>query len=115
MRYLIIFLFTFQALAIDVVPIKKGESVPEDGFFINKEEMSKLTQQRQNLENQIITLKQLNTLNEDRYQMLENYHQDLSYELKKEKVKSRWSGIGGFFLGTLATSLAVYAATQIIK
>lgn len=106
------------SLAIDVVPIKKGEPAPKDGFFIDKpniKKMRKINEEKKLLEKENLKLSQLNELNgkiENNYQ---KRLEDASRQITKEQVKGDLKGIGGFLLGVLATSAAAFAAAKVLE
>lgn len=118
MKYLIFILFSFQALAIEVTPVKKGDVINQDGYFVSKPEMAKIIkrdEERDNFQKQVLTLEQLNVTNKERHTIMKEFNDDLRYQVRKERVKTAWSGISGFILGTLATSVAVYTASRIVR
>jgi hypothetical protein len=118
MRLLLAFLFSFNCLAIDIVPIKKGEPSPGEGFFVSIEEMKKFRQineEKKLLEQKVLTFKDLSIVNDQRievYQKQSNYYQE---QYLKQQTKTMWSGIGGFILGAAATSLAAYGTVRLLK
>ena len=119
MRLLIVLLFCItQVFAIDVQPIKKGHKAPEDGFFVNPPNMKKLrkiNEDKKILEKENLKLKDLSAIQD---QQIDNYRElskESQKELRKEKTKGNFKGIGGFVLGVLATSLAAYAAIRVTR
>ena len=66
MKYLLIILLIINsAFAIDVTPVKKGDVVTKDGFFVDKDNMKKLRQNNEEkklLEQKSLKLKDLQTV-----------------------------------------------------
>ena len=119
MKLLLIFLLTLsQAFAIDVQPITKGSPAPDDGFFVDQPNMKKLrkiNEEKKLLEKENIDLRELSIVHETRIDNYKQMNTEVEKELRWEKTKGSLSGVGGFILGVLATSLAAYAAMQASK
>jgi hypothetical protein len=119
MKIILTLLLTIsQAFAIDVQPIKKGSPAPNDGFFVDSENMKKLrniNEEKKLLEKENIDLRELSIVHETRIENYRQLNKDVEKELRWEKTKSNFSGVGGFIIGVLATSLAAYAAMQATK
>jgi hypothetical protein len=116
MKYLLILCFLIQsAFAIDVTPIEKGAPAPEKGFFITAEalkEMRAINERKKLLEKENIQLKDLAVLNEARIENYKKLAEETQAQLRIEKTKGTFKGVGGFALGVLATSVAAYAAIK---
>jgi len=119
MKLLMLLLFTITStFAIDVVPVKKGDLAPKDGFFVDAENMKKfreINEKKKNLEKQVATLEELGRIQEHRISIYSEMLVNTEKELHKEKFKSNLKGIGGFVVGVLATSVAAYAAIRVSK
>ena len=119
MRLLILVLFAItQTFAIDVVPIKKNDPSPKDGFFISKEslkEMRTINEKKKLLERENVSLKSLGTVNEERIEIYKEQAKKTQKALSWEHTKGYMKGTGGFILGVLATTLAAFAAGKAIK
>lgn len=119
MKYLLILSLLFtQVYAIDITPIKKGDSATYDGFLVSPEEMKKLRQineEKKLLAEQNIALKDLQIVNEKRIMSYDEAYTKVSKDLRYESFKGDVKGIGGFFIGVAVTSIAAYAVTRTLK
>jgi hypothetical protein len=119
MKILLIFTFFLNyAYAIDVVPVKKGDTVQEDGFLVDPSGMKELRQINEDkklLERKATKLEDLAVINEERIETYRKLSKETEDQLRWEKTKGNFKGIGGFVLGVLATSVAAYAAIRISK
>lgn len=116
MKLLLIFFVTIsQCFAIDVTPIKKGESAPQDGFFVDAENMKalrKINEEKKILTKENIKLKDLALINEQRIDTYKEFAKKAEDHASWEKTKGNFKGMGGFIIGVLATSVAAYAAIK---
>ena len=115
---LIILLSISNCFAIDVTPIKKGEPAPANGFFIdqpNIKKMRKINEDKKVLERKVTKLEDLAVINEQRVETYKKLSRESEDQLRWEKTKGNFKGVGGFLVGVLATSLAAYAAIRIAK
>jgi len=104
--------------AIDVTPIKKGTPAPEDGFFIdndNIKKMRKINEEKALLEKETIKLEQLRITNESVNKIYKTQLEDASKEVTKQQVKGDLKGVFGFLLGVVATSVAAFAAVKVLE
>ena len=119
MKIILILLLTLsQVFALDVTPVKKGDPSPEDGFFVDAENMKKfreINEKKKNLEKQVVTLEDLGVINEERIKIHKTMLSNTEREVSKERTKGNLKGLGGFILGVLATSVAAYAAIRVSK
>lgn len=119
MKILLIILFSISTVfAQNVQTIKKGEQAPSDGFFVTKEQMQKFVNtDKENvlLKKKIVKLEQLQFVQKERITLYKNRVEVLDKQLSWEQTKGSFKGIGGFFIGVLATSAAAYAAIQVSK
>jgi hypothetical protein len=119
MKILLIILFSItNCYAIDVTPVKKGDIVKTDGFHIDQPNMKKLrkiNEDKKVLEKKVTKLEDLAAINEQRVETYKKLSQESEDQLRWEKTKGNFKGIGGFLVGVLATSLAAYAAIRISK
>lgn len=115
---LILSLFASQAFAIDITPIKQGESAAYSGFLVSAEEMKKLRQineEKKVLEEQNIHLKDLQVVNEKRITSYDEAYTKVSKDLRYEAFKGDLKGLGGFLLGVAITTVSAYAVTKTLK
>lgn len=107
-----------DSVAIDIIPIKSGDKAPKDGFFVDRSNMDalmKINEDKKLLEQQNIRLKDLAIIKDDRIKLYQD-ETNLAYrDLQKERTKGDLKGVGGFFLGVLATGLASYVAIKTTK
>jgi hypothetical protein len=118
MKLLMVFLISFNALAIDIVPVKKGEPAPSDGFFVSPEEMKKFRQineEKKLLDQKVISFQDLAITNEQRIDIYKKHSDYYQQEVVKAQNKTMWAGIGGFVLGVVATSLSAYGTVRLLK
>lgn len=118
MKLILCLLLTFNAFAIEVIPVKQGEPSPADGFFVDKKNMQKFRQineKKENLDKQVITLKMLAVEKDRNISLLEEESAQYRKRMQWEQTKGNLKTIGGFVLGILATSVAAYAAIRSTK
>lgn len=118
MRFIILFIISFNSFAIDITPIKKGEASPGDGFFVSTEEMKKFRQineEKKLLEQKVLTFGDLAITNEQRIDIYKKQSDYYEEQYLKQQNKTIWSGIGGFILGAAATSLVAYGTMRALK
>lgn len=111
MRYIIILLITLNLCHAGVTNVKKGQTVPHDGYLFTPEaekenrtklEKAKITK-REN-----ITLKELQVVNEQRIDLYKNEASKASSRLSKARFKGNLKGTLGFVLGTVITGVISY-------
>lgn len=123
MKYLLLFIFTFNVLAEcskNVQSVKKGESITAqcDGFFVKHELMNELKNNDEILklkEKEIQNLKDIGFRQEQVTGFYKERSQYLSDEIRRSERRSFWQGVGMFALGVLVTGAASYAAIQATK
>lgn len=119
MKVLLIFLISIsQCFALDVTPIKKGDPAPQNGFFIdaeNMQEMRKINEEKKLLNKENVTLKDLAIINESRISTYQEYVKKSSDDANWEKTKGTAKGIAGFLIGIGSAALAGYVMMKASK
>lgn len=114
----ILFSLVFNVYAIDITPIKKGDPSPNDGFFVDAENMKKfriINEEKKVLEVKNLKLEDLNYVNEKRIEFYKSVADESRKETSKAHIKGFIGTIGGFTVGIAVTGMAVYLATKVIK
>lgn len=117
-KILMILLFTFSIQAQTLVPIKKGEPAPFDGFVIDKpmEAKFRLINEKFKLsEAKVLKLKDLQIVQKQQVKQYEVYTNRLESGLAREQWVGTFKGIGGFFLGVIITSMAYKTVVLVNK
>lgn len=113
--FLVLMLIPSISLA-QVSPIKKGESAPQDGFFITKEQEKKFRQMNEDkkkVEHQNLSLKDLQIKQEEKSQILQerlDNRKKQAEDLKEQVEDLRTDTFFGrtvYFIGGLLTAGAV--------
>lgn len=115
MKYLLLFALSFNCFGIDVKAVKKGESVPEDGFFVTAEEMKKLRQineEKKILQEKVYTFEDLRIIDTQRVEFYKVSNESYQKALVQEQTHSTLKMIGGFILGSITTGATYYFATK---
>lgn len=119
MKLLFLLLFSFSSLAQEPIRwVEKGHVVESGSFLVTPDQMKKfreINEKKKNLEKQVVTLQELQYINEDRIKVHKEINTELEKQVSKEQFKSGAKSIGAFILGVLATSAAAYAAIQVSK
>lgn len=111
-------IFTLNTYAIDVTPVKRGDKVPKDGFFVdtnNMKKFRKINEDKKTLEKKVVKLEELSIIKDQRIEVYQEMNKNSERAVSSERAKGNLKGIGGFIIGVLATSVAAYAAIQVTK
>jgi len=118
MKILVILICSINlTFALDVTPIRKGQAAPDNGFFVDQENMKgfrKINEENKLLKKENLELEELSFVNN---KIEKNYQDRLDFaskEITKEQIKGNLRGVWGFVLGVAATSLAAFAAAKSI-
>ena len=117
MKILLILLLSFSAFSIEITPVKKGETISRDGFFIdakNMKELRQINEEKKNLEKQKLKLEQLGVIRESQLNIQRSDVLYLQKKVRKARSMGDLKGIGGFVLGVFGASLAAYAAIKVV-
>jgi hypothetical protein len=107
--------FSFNVTAIDIVPLKKGDPAPSDGYFVSPVDMKQFRQineEKKLLEEKEYTYKQLALTNEQQIDIYKRSSDFYQGEYSKEHYIGNLKGIGGFVLGSVLTFGATYVAIK---
>lgn len=125
MKYLILFLLSFNLLAQDIVVLKKGDVVPFDGVLFSKEkelQLRQLTLDKQALEKQNETLNKLFEFQQKEIEITTAriiLHQEqnniLADKVVRQQENTFWQNVAYFGLGVVITGVVSYGAFQIYK
>ena len=122
MRLIILLLLTFNtAFAQDIIPIKKGQPSPIDGFVISKKANEKIIEDREKLERKNIQLKDLSVLQDQSITDLKSHRDTLSRhnaelrESLRAKPTGFWQKTGYFVLGALITGAIGYGTVRALR
>jgi hypothetical protein len=115
-RFILIFVISFNCFTQTAVVLTKGDTAPFDGVLSDDKQMRVYRQANEEnilLEEKVLKLQDLNATIQERsdiYKSEGNYYRS---ELRKSEVTSFWGKVGFFALGVLATGLAVKAADSV--
>jgi hypothetical protein len=115
---LILTLSINSCFAIDITQIKKGESAPADGFFVDSENMKKFRQINEDkkvLEQKTLKLEDLQVVNEQRVKFYQDQSETAYKEASKAQLKGLMGTLGGFTVGIGITVISVYLASKLVK
>ncbi len=115
MKLILILLLTFQAFAIDVNPIRKGEAAPFDGYIVDDtglKQFRAINEEKKLLKKKVVTLEELGTIKDSRVKLYKDEADHYHNQYKKAQSKSTWKIVGGIVLGILATSAAGYVYSR---
>jgi len=104
-----------NAYTIDITPVKKGEVIQEDGFFVDKtniKEFRKINEDKKLLEQENITLTHLRVIDKDITEEYKKQYKQATRDLQWEQTKSTLKLIGGFALGAIITGLIGYGTLK---
>lgn len=110
-------LFVINVSADSLIPIKKGETSPFDGYVISQDTEKQMRQTVSDLEFKNNQLKQLGVLNEQQIKLMEQrgeiqaaHNKELSDQLKSSN--SLLKSTGYFLLGGLVATIVAYGASH---
>jgi hypothetical protein len=110
-------LFAINVSADSLVPIKKGEISPVDGYVISQDTEKQMRQTVSDLEFKNKQLSQLGVLNEQQLKLMEQrsevqaaHNKELSDQLKSSN--SLLKSTGYFLLGGLVATIVAYGASH---
>ena len=110
-------LFVINVSADSLIPIKKGETSPVDGYVISQDTEKQMRQTVSDLEFKNKQLSQLGVLNEQQIKLMEQrgeiqaaHNKELSDQLKSSN--SLLKSTGYFLLGGLVATIVAYGASH---
>lgn len=92
--------------------------MPEKGYFVNEANMAELIRiqkQKENLEKQVITLEKLGQIKDQQIDLLQRNVDEQRKARYKEQLWANFSGVAGFTLGVVLSSVAAYATIKTLK
>jgi len=123
MKFLLVLLLSINTIfAQDIVPIKKGQPSPADGFYISYNQEKKfrlINEENLKLKTQVIQLKDLsaaledkNTILEQRLTLYQNQNKYLTSELSDQRIDNFFGKTIYFIGGILVTGAIGYIALK---
>jgi hypothetical protein len=115
MKYILLFLISFNVFAQQQVILDKGQTAPFDGILSDSDQMKKyrtINEEKKLLDKEVIKLRDLNLTKDERMKLYKEEAADWKQQYRKEQVKGFWSKVGYFTLGVLVTGVAAKAAIE---
>lgn len=115
MKYILVFLLTFNCFAQDIVELNKGDAAPFRGALVSPEQMQEFRQineDKKRVDLQNIKLKDLADVNEQRIDFYKSEVKNVQNQFARERTKHFFEKIGYFALGVVVTSVAAKAAIE---
>ena len=106
------------SFANEIKAVKKGDTVPFDGYVITVEfekNLRQINETNKLLEAKNVTLEQLSVVNDKRADHYRKEAEKAVSEAQSEQLMGSVKGGLGFVFGVLATSLAAYAAITVVR
>lgn len=110
-------------LADEVVPIKKNDPSPIDGFVITQQHANNikvLAQERDgykllndSFQNSLKLQENIINSQDNKVNLLIGQNEKLAKSLYDERTMTNWERVGWFTLGIIATGFAIYAVKEI--
>lgn len=120
-KMILLLLISFQCFAQDIIPIKKGQPSPIDGFVISKRLNTRMIEDTEILERKNLQLRDLSVLQDEALSDLNKHKETLvrhNAELRgalKEKPTGFWQKTGYFVLGALITGAISYGTIRSVR
>jgi len=115
-KFILLFVFTFNVFAQNTVLLNKGESAPFDGVLSDSDQMKiyrQSNEEKKLLQDKVLTLKDLNATIQERSDVYKAEGDYYRSQLRTQEFRGFWANVGYFALGVLATSLAIKASENV--
>lgn len=115
MKYILLFLLSFNCLAGEIVQLNKGDAAPFKGALVAPKQMNKfrkINEENKLLKKKTTKLQDLALVKERKFKIVadESAHYQKLY--RRQQVKTFWSNVGYFVLGVAVTGFAAKAAIE---
>lgn len=121
MKLLLIFLLSFSCFAQDIVPIKKGQVAPIDGYIITRAAHNKIKAKMETLQYENLKLHDLAIAQDEAIVHLKRHkatlaehNASLRTELRR-KPTGFWQKTGYFVMGAVLTGVVSYGAIRSVR